>query len=91
MKQFLQVLLLGAVATGCIAAATTKQEKTDFKVASYNIGWWPEDANPKRIENVKSVIANLKAEVIAMQEIQSRASLNQIFNDEWQIGIADEP
>lgn len=92
MKRAWKVIIVGAIAAGCVAAGlNAKQQTSGFKVATYNIGWWPENANPERIKNVKSVIANLKAEVIGLEEIQSKASLTQIFGDEWQIGIADEP
>lgn len=93
-SQALSVIAAIALIAGGQFAYSKNAKKSlgpiDIRVAAYNIGWYSENSNPKRNENLKSVISNLKAEVIALEEIQSRAALSQIFDNNWQIGIADE-
>lgn len=60
------------------------------RVATYNIQWFSEDANPGRIKNLKSVVSQIRPDVIALQEIESRKSLTQLFGNEWSIGIPDD-
>ncbi|MBS1720455.1 MAG: endonuclease/exonuclease/phosphatase family protein [Armatimonadetes bacterium] len=60
------------------------------RVATYNIEWFPEDAPAERIDSLKSVLNNVKPNIIAVQEVQSLKALTQLFDSEWQIGIADE-
>ncbi|MCW5935804.1 MAG: endonuclease/exonuclease/phosphatase family protein [Fimbriimonadaceae bacterium] len=61
------------------------------RVATYNIEWFSEGASPSRINRLKSVVQNLNADVIALQEIQSRKALQQVFGEGWDISIADLP
>lgn len=84
----LAVLLVVGVG-GALGLAPRRAET--MRVAAYNIEWFSEDANPGRVENLKSVVANLRADVISLEEVQSRKALAQIFGDEWEIGIADLP
>lgn len=61
------------------------------RVATYNIEWFGEEANPARVANLKSVIKSIDANVVGMQEIASKKALTQVFDDEWQLGIKDDP
>lgn len=60
------------------------------RVAAYNIEWFGEDANPTRIENLKSVLGNVKADVMGFSEIRSRKALGQILGEEWSVGMTDD-
>lgn len=72
------------------SACSAPPQEGNLRVATYNIEWFGEDSNPQRIENLKSVIANVKPNVVGLQEIQSRRALSQVFDDQWELGIKDE-
>ncbi len=80
---------LWSLSVGCTAQPVVA-EKDGLRVATYNIEWFSEDANPGRIANLKSVLNNVQPDIIGLQEIQSRKALNQIFDDKWEIGMMDE-
>jgi endonuclease/exonuclease/phosphatase family metal-dependent hydrolase len=70
---------------------TAPATKVGLRVATYNIAWFGEDAHPERIANIKSVLNRVDADVYGLQEIASRKALDQIFDSNWEIGIADDP
>lgn len=73
------------------SAQALPREPAATRFASYNIQWFSEDSNPGRLLNLKTIIERLDAQVICLQEIQSKKALEQIFNQDWQIAIADLP
>lgn len=84
--RFAPLLALGVFG---IASAQT----TNMRVATWNLEWFAEGANAERLENIKSSLGNIKADVIGLQEIQSKSALEQIFpvGGEWSLGIQDDP
>ncbi|MCH8274071.1 MAG: endonuclease/exonuclease/phosphatase family protein [Armatimonadetes bacterium] len=65
--------------------------KEGLRVATYNIEWLSQGTSLERIANLKSVIKRLDADVIALQEIESRKALQQVFDSQWELGIMDDP
>lgn len=77
--------------TGCsVGRADQGRPNGSTRIATYNIQWFSEDANAKRVENLKSVLNHIRPDVVGLQEIQSRRALDQIFGPEWSIGMADD-
>jgi endonuclease/exonuclease/phosphatase family metal-dependent hydrolase len=81
----LSVVVLAAL--GCAQAVPAK---TGLRAMAYNIEWFSEEASPERIANLKSVINNVKPDVVGLEEIQSKKALEQVFDSSWEIGIKDE-
>lgn len=64
----------------------------NVRAMTYNIEWFSEDANPQRVANIKAVLADVKPDIVGMQEIQSRKALEQVYDPkEWQLGLDDDP
>lgn len=85
------ILILALAVSALVPACAGQANPTSrMRVATYNIEWFSEDANPQRIANLKSVLNNIAPDVVGLQEIQSKKALTQIFDDRWEIGIADE-
>lgn len=61
------------------------------RVATYNLQWFSESANPARIKNIKSVLGKLAPDIVGLQEIESEKALRQVFDGSWELGIADDP
>ena len=87
------ILGFGWLVGGCSsnAKAANPRSPDTVRVATYNLQWFSEDANPKRIKNLRSVIQNIDANVFGLQESQSLRALRQIFDDSWDIGMVDDP
>lgn len=85
----LAVATFTAMQTYCKAPAQTI-EKHGLRIATYNISWMNETMSEGRKQNLKSVLANLNSDVVAVQEVQSRKAMEQVFGHEWEIGILDE-
>ena len=60
------------------------------RVATYNLQWFSEDADPDRIRNVRAVLNGLDADVVGFQEIQSVRALRQVLGAEWDIAMVDD-
>ncbi|MCC6403091.1 MAG: endonuclease/exonuclease/phosphatase family protein [Fimbriimonadaceae bacterium] len=66
--------------------------RTTLRAMTYNIEWFSEDANPVRVANLKAVLADVKPDIVGMEEIQSRKALEQVFDTkQWQLGLDDDP
>lgn len=76
--------------TRCVHSQVV-QEKQGIRFATYNIQWLHDKITKEREDNIRSVIKNLNADVIALQEIQGRKALERIFDKEWSLGIIDIP
>lgn len=74
----------------CTFAQRAKADGT-VRVMSYNIQWFSEDADAERITNLKTLLSEIKPDVVALQEIQSKKALQQIFDSSWQIEMNDDP
>lgn len=90
MNRVLAGILILATLFTAGSCQPTSQAGT-ARVVTYNLEWFSEDANPERIKNLKSVIKNVNPDILAVQEVQSRASLQQLFSAEWDIAIKDDP
>lgn len=64
--------------------------KKGLRIATYNVYWLAEEIHDERKANLQSVIKNLDADVIGLQEVESRRALQSIFSDEWELGIIDD-
>lgn len=85
------VLVFG-IGCGLMARASAEgQERKPIRAMTYNIQWFAENENPQRIANLKSVMTNIKPDIVALQEIQSRRALAQIFDSNWEFVIKDDP
>lgn len=58
---------------------------------TYNIQWLAENENPDRIKNLKSVIGNIKPDILTVQEVASLKALRQVFDQNYEIAILDDP
>jgi endonuclease/exonuclease/phosphatase family metal-dependent hydrolase len=88
------VALVTLIGLACRASTPEAQEARpapDLRVATYNLEWFSEDANPERVANVRAVVANVGAHVWGLQEIQSLAAARQVWGPEWQVGMIDHP
>lgn len=74
-----------------IISSACGRAQESMRVMTYNLEWFSEQANPFRIEKVTAILDATAPNVVAVQEIQSRAALQQIFDDKWTIGIKDDP
>lgn len=80
----------GLLACGSTVNAQTQADKV--RVMSYNIQWFSEDANPERLENLRTILRETKPDVVAFQEVQSRKAMLQLFPaSEWTLAIGDDP
>jgi len=61
-----------------------------LRIASYNVEWMNEGISKEREANLRSVIRSVNPDILAMQEIQSRAALKRILGPEWSVSIADD-
>ncbi|MBX3096759.1 MAG: endonuclease/exonuclease/phosphatase family protein [Fimbriimonadaceae bacterium] len=85
-------VLMGAVLSFVqTSRATSETQNRSLRVMTYNIEWFSENSSMGRINNLKSVIGNIRPDVIALQEIQSKAALRQIFDSNWEIIMVDDP
>lgn len=85
----LRSLLVAAVMA--VGVACIPQTRTDnLRVATYNIQWFSEDANPERVTRLKNILRSVNPDVIGMQEIQSRKALGQLFDSNYTIAMMDE-
>lgn len=80
-----------AFASLILAFGTACGQNQSLRVMTYNIEWFSEGANPFRVEKIKSILDSVNPNVVAVQEIQSKAALAQIFDDQWTISIKDDP
>ncbi|MBN8691076.1 MAG: endonuclease/exonuclease/phosphatase family protein [Armatimonadetes bacterium] len=87
LSWFIPLLALG-VTSSC---AFAQQPTNNLRVMTYNIYWFAEDSNPERIANVKQILDTVKPNIVALEEIQSKKALEQIFDSKWSIGMADDP
>lgn len=59
---------------------------------TYNIQWFAEDDNPQRLSNLRTILQDIRPDLVAVQEVQSRKALEQIFPpSQWTIGMLDDP
>lgn len=97
MKGRMPLVVAGALAVAALwnctgnAGAQPGRPEGVVRVATYNVQWFSEDANPGRVSHLKSVLKQVNADVIGFQEIQSKRALDQILGSEWEIGIKDDP
>lgn len=68
---------------------TTAASGQSIKIATYNIYFLDAGISSERQANLKQVIAELNADVIAFQEINNRAALENILPDSYKIAIID--
>lgn len=87
------VALALGIAVACRPTAPNAQEPAgaSLRVATYNLEWFSEDANPERIANLKSVVGAVDAHIWGLQEVQSQKAAQQVWGDGWQIAMLDDP
>lgn len=90
------VPVLAAIAVFAVLRSTrdvqiAALEKAGLRVMTWNIAWFAEDSNAERLSNIRAVMNRVQPDIIALQEIQSRKALEQLFGDDWEIAIADRP
>lgn len=61
------------------------------RLMTYNLEWFSEEERPERIANLKRVLSEIKPDIVCLNEIQSLKAAQQLFGDDWEIGIADDP
>ena len=96
MKVRKGTLLAAAVAVGLLGSCsqngrTESSHPGVTRVATYNVQWFSEDAEPGRISHLKSVLAGMSPDIVGFQEIQSERALRQILDGSWEVGMADDP
>lgn len=71
--------------------AQTVRASDTVRVATYNLQWFSEDADPGRIANIKAVLKEVDADVMGFQEVQSAKALRQVLDDRWDVAMVDDP
>ncbi|GIV02100.1 MAG: hypothetical protein KatS3mg015_0930 [Fimbriimonadales bacterium] len=79
----------GAVARAETGAQNDGSPKR-VRVATWNLMWLDETVSEERIQNIRSVIRHLDADVLALQEVASVAALRQVLPAEYEIAMAAE-
>lgn len=74
-----------------IAASAFAQSKVGTRVMCYNIEWFSEAANAERVTRLKTIVGQINPEIVAVQEVQSKAAVAQVFGNEWEIAMTDDP
>lgn len=65
---------------------------SEARIMTYNIQWFHNGDSPERIQNIKTILSEVKPDVVGVQEIEGLAALKQVFPEsDWQIGIKDLP
>lgn len=89
IRSFALLALLSMCLSSC---AQAPKPSGSFRVMSYNIEWFSEDANPGRIANLNQILTKLSPDIIGVQEVQSKKALQQIFPaDQYEIALLDDP
>jgi endonuclease/exonuclease/phosphatase family metal-dependent hydrolase len=91
MSRFVATLAFLFAVSACVPLGPGAGPGGEVRLMTYNIEWFSEDANPQRIENIKQALKELRPDVVALQEIESKKALGQIFGPEWQVGMVDSP
>ena len=100
MNKFFKLSLLTCCATIALSACSTvTNPEESLVVATWNIEHLAENngqgckaRNETDYEQLKEYASNLKADVVALQEVESAKAVSRIFpEDEWQIIISDRP
>ena len=78
-KRIIILLLFGGFAAG-----------QTMKIATYNIYFLDEGISAERKANLQTVISALDADVIAFEEINNKAALENILPDNYDIAIIDD-
>ena len=60
------------------------------RLATYNLQWFSEGANPARIANIKSVLGHISPDIVGFEEIESKRALEQVLDGSWEIGMLDD-
>ena len=81
--------VLSAASCGPPAQAQARAAGT-VRVMTYNVEWFSEDANPKRVANLRSVLGHIGPDIVAFEEVQSSRALRQIVDGDWDIGMVDD-
>lgn len=82
-----RLLLLTVLA---LLAGSSCAQSSRIRFMTYNIEWFSEGANLQRINRISNILRTIKPDVVALQEVQSRKALDQLFNDEWTVATQDE-
>ena len=85
----LSLSILGACSR--IGQADQTRTQNSLRIATYNIQWFSEEANPDRISNIRAVFKDLAPDLVAFQEVQSLKAAKQIFDESYEIGMLDAP
>lgn len=72
------------------SAGSCQSPSSGVTVATYNLEWFNESANPERITRIKKVVSDFSPQILALQEIQSRKALQPLFDSEWDLAIMDD-
>ncbi len=82
-------LTLALAILASVAAPVSAQQRV--RVATYNIQFLNDNISAERAERLRTVVRRLAADVIALQEIDDRAALENIFpTQDWQVVIDDD-
>ncbi|MGI8922674.1 MAG: endonuclease/exonuclease/phosphatase family protein [Fimbriimonadales bacterium] len=74
----------------CNGPSPPPAKQGHLRIATYNVEWMNEGISKEREANLRSVIANVNPDILAMQEIQSRKALGRLFGPDWKLAIADD-
>ncbi|MBL8065099.1 MAG: endonuclease/exonuclease/phosphatase family protein [Chthonomonadaceae bacterium] len=84
--------ILAFLAVGCSTGRSQSGRDTSVtRLMTYNIQWFSEEASEERINRIKKILLKVSPDIVGLQEIQSKRALLQVFGNEWQIGIKDDP
>lgn len=79
------------IALGLVICIAESSVAASFRIASYNIKYLTACLNGTRERSLSSVIDNLNADIIGVQEVKDRKALEYFFDPEdWLILIDDE-
>lgn len=82
-------LSIAALAIAQTPVPSTPSDHT--RLMTYNIQWFHQNVSEGRLTNLKSVLKNVNPDIVGVQEVEGRAAVRKMFDNDWQIGIADLP
>lgn len=81
-----------AVASLAFAQTPVPNKPSDHtRLMTYNIQWFHKGVSDGRITNLKSTLKSVNPDIVGVQEVEGRTALKRVFDNDWQIGIADLP
>ncbi|MDI9641620.1 endonuclease/exonuclease/phosphatase family protein [Kamptonema cortianum] len=91
IQAFLATLLAAGIGLTLQQSSVPLKQPDYTRAMTYNIQWFHDGDDPTRLKNLKEVLDDIKPDIVGVQEVEGKAALQQIFDNEWALGIMDIP